>query len=44
MNDYLKMDYALQRTKELALVDRPERRLAHEARLARRPRRRWRSR
>ena len=44
MYDYLLTQYARQRAEEIRLVDRPERRMEREARLSRRPRRRWGSR
>lgn len=40
MNDYVLTQYARQRAEEMKLVDRPERRMAREARLSRRSRRR----
>jgi hypothetical protein len=44
MSDHLLTEYVRQRTETLNRVDRPERRMEREARLPRRPRRRWRAR
>lgn len=44
MSDYMLTQYARQRAEMIKLVDRPERRMEREARLSRRPRRKWRTR